>query len=65
MSAQPPAKTARNDGRSGGDAGDADEDPECLAQIDDIKEPAEKDAEDSQRGDHDAKRSGQRIDDAL
>ena len=32
------------DGGGGGNTGDADEDPECLAQIDDVEEPAEEHA---------------------
>jgi len=37
-------KDRGDDGRRSRNTGDADEDPECLAQIDDVEEPAEKDA---------------------
>lgn len=37
-------KDRGNDGGGSGYAGDAYEDPECLAQIDDVEEPAQKDA---------------------
>src|SRR6056297_2313177 len=54
-----------NNGGSGGDTGDTDKHPECLAQIDDVEEPAQENAEDRECGDDDAKRAGQRIDDTL
>ena len=37
-------KNRSNDSGRGSDTGDADEDPESLAQIDDVEEPAEKNA---------------------
>src|SRR6056297_3112872 len=58
-------KDRGNDGGRGGNAGDADQNPECLAQVDDVEEPAEEHAQYGERGDHDAKRAGERIDDAL
>ena len=58
-------KDRGNDGGGGGDTSDAHEDPERLAQIDDVEEPAEKDPENGQRRDDNAKWAGQRIDDAL
>src|SRR6056297_409091 len=54
-----------NDGGGGRNTGDAHEDPERLAQIDDVEEPAEKDPEDRECGDDHTKRAGQRIDNAL
>src|SRR6056297_2177660 len=58
-------KDRGNDGGGGCDTGDADEDPERLAQVDDIEEPAQENAEDRECGDDHTKRAGQRIDDAL
>src|SRR6056297_2692778 len=58
-------KDCGNDGWGSGDTGDDDQYPECLAQVDDIEEPAQVDAEHGERGDNHAKRSGQRINDAL
>src|SRR6056297_2228950 len=54
-----------NDSGSGGNTGNADENPEGLPQIDDIEEPAEEDAQNGECGDHDSERASQRIDDAL
>ena len=44
---------------------DSQGNPEGLAQIDDVEEPAEEHSEDREGGDDDAKRSGQRVHDAL
>ena len=54
-----------NDGGGGGNTGNADKHPEGLAQIDDVEEPAQENAEYGQRRDDNTKRPGQRIDDAL
>ena len=37
------SENCSDDGRGSRNTGDADEHPECLAQIDDVEEPAEKD----------------------
>src|SRR6056297_990557 len=58
-------KDRGNDGGGGRDTGDADKHPECLAQVDDVKEPAQENAEDRECGDDHTKGSGQRIDNAL
>ena len=58
-------KDRGNDGGGSRDTGDADKHPKRLAQIDDVEEPAEKDPENGQRRDDNAKWAGQRIDDAL
>ena len=42
-----------------------DENPERLAQVDDVEEPAQENAEDRECGDDHTKRAGQRIDNAL
>lgn len=52
-------------GGGGRNTGDAHEDPKRLAQVDDVEEPAQENAEDGERSDDDAERAGQRIDDAL
>src|SRR6056297_88234 len=60
--------TGKNRGNDGGgcrNTGDADQDPKRLAQVDDVEEPAQENAEDRECGDDHAKRSGQRINDAL
>src|SRR6056297_1978883 len=58
-------KDRGNNGGGGGDTGDAHEDPKRLAQVDDVEEPAQENAEDRECGDDHTKRSGQRIDNAL
>src|SRR6056297_2576631 len=58
-------KDRGNDGGGSGDTGDAHENPECLAQIDDVEEPAQENAKDRECRDDDAKRAGQRVDNAL
>ena len=54
-----------NNGGSGGDTGNADKDPKRLAQVDDVEEPAQENAEDRERRDHNTERTCQRIDDTL
>src|SRR6056297_1984265 len=58
-------KDRGNDGGGGGNTRDPDENPERLAQIDDVEEPAQENAENRECGDDDAKRAGQRVDNAL
>ena len=58
-------KDRGNDRGGGGDTGDADKHPECLAQIDDVEKPAQENAKDCECGDHDSERASQSIDNAL
>src|SRR6056297_2024433 len=58
-------KDRGNDGGGGRDTGDADQHPERLAQVDDVEEPTEEDAEDRECGDNNPKWPGQCIDNAL
>lgn len=60
-----PCKNCCDDCGGCGNTGNADQDPKRLSQIDDVEEPAEKDAKDDESGDHDAERAGQCVNDAL
>ena len=61
----PLAEDRCNDRRRCGDTRNTNQNPQGLAQVDDVEEPAQEDADDGQRGDTDTKRAGQSVNDAL